>query len=219
MSNTTAPLYYIYPNQTGPQPAYVELDPETGVVSSDYNSEIGNAVPVGVWHGLIRRYSVSPCVLGGELDECLASSEFLSLAERVSAGYSAQWDGSNYVGRLTDDARAAEDEIEALLAGLSEAEVWDAAEWIGCGFDADDVIRLGIQGYAEEAEAALGQNQVFADDCADAIAEELAARVEHHIRVSADDSSTMRRAAELLANYSPQYRTLLADYRAEFGGE
>ena len=54
------------------------------------------------------------------------------LLDRVRAGHSVEWNGSNNVGRLTDDAQEASEEIDAILTGSSwtdtERQGWDASE-------------------------------------------------------------------------------------------
>ena len=123
-------MHHHYPNQTSAQPAYIELNPETGNLSASYNGEIGNAVPMAVWHGKIRRYAcpVLPDDRALELME-----EITPLAERVCAGFSETWDGNNYVGKLTDDAETAEEEIGNIVGAIDYDEtlkVWDASEWL-----------------------------------------------------------------------------------------
>ena len=46
-----APLYLRYSGQTNPQPAHIEIDPEEKTITAEANPEIGNAVPMNVWHG------------------------------------------------------------------------------------------------------------------------------------------------------------------------
>lgn len=127
-----APLFYRYPRQTAPQPAYVQLD-EAGDVTAGHSGEIGGGVPAHVWHGRALRWSVPASVRGDVLADLLAG-DALPLLQRVHAGHSVQWDGNNHRGDLDDDARAASDELSALLSDLhDEADnvpVWDVADWL-----------------------------------------------------------------------------------------
>lgn len=127
-----APLHHRYPGQAGPQPAYIELT-EDGKVLADFNAELGNAMPAAVWHRRTLRWPLPPDVRGEALTAFLADPAALALLQRVHAGHSVEWDGSNHVGRLDEDARAASDKfaelIERDLAG-DEAAVWDANEWL-----------------------------------------------------------------------------------------
>lgn len=52
-----APLYHQYPQQSQPQPAYIEIT-EDGDVSAGYSGEIGGAVPMAVWHHRTLRVPV-----------------------------------------------------------------------------------------------------------------------------------------------------------------
>lgn len=124
-------LYNKYPTQTQPQGTYLDLDPSEETLRADWNSEIGNAIPVDVWHGRIRRYTLPSAYLRSDAIGALMD-EVAPLAQRVCDGYSEEWDGSNYAARLTDDAQQAE---EGIYEALSEADeddciqVWDADEW------------------------------------------------------------------------------------------
>jgi hypothetical protein len=63
---------------------------------------------------------------------------------RVAAGHTTHWNGNNMVGRLTDDAKEASDEIEEIVSGnfrgegwdwTEDTQVWDASEWLAaCGY-------------------------------------------------------------------------------------
>lgn len=98
-----------YSGQTDAQPCYVELDCETLEMRADYDGEIGNAVPQAEWHGLCIRWAI-PWMRVKDAD--LLLRELRPLAEIVLGGFESVWDGSNLVGRYTDDAHAAIDRIE-----------------------------------------------------------------------------------------------------------
>jgi len=119
---TTDELVHMYPGQSDPQPCYVELDLQDGVMTADWNSEIGNAIPFTVYHGHVRRYSI-PSLSADAANDLMR--ELLPLAERVVAGYESVWDGHNNVAILTDDASEANDVIE---------------EWCQQEFDGNDVL-------------------------------------------------------------------------------
>jgi len=96
LRDSLAPLFHRYPRQTSPQGAHVELG-EAGAVSADWNGEIGNGVPVAVYHKLTLRWSVPSAVSGAALADYL-EVDGLALLERVHAGHATQWDGSNLWG-------------------------------------------------------------------------------------------------------------------------
>ena len=108
---TTSSIYRHYDGQCQPQDCYIEIDLDHSNIEASYNAEIGNAVPMAVWHNRIRRYEI-PCIFPATADELM--KELLPLAERMAVGYERVWDGNNYVGRLTEDAQAASDEIERI---------------------------------------------------------------------------------------------------------
>lgn len=126
-----APLFHRYPQQTEPQPAYVQLD-EVGDVTAGHSGEIGGGAPAHVWHGRTLRWSVPASVLGDVLADLLAG-DALPLLQRVHAGHSVQWDGNNHCGALDDDAQQASDELDRLFEGLSHSDlvsVWGAGDWL-----------------------------------------------------------------------------------------
>lgn len=124
-------LYRKYPGQSDPQAIYIEIDPETETVSMDYSGEIGNALPCAVYQKLILRYNLpknfvpkSPNVLMQEL---------LPLAEAIINGHTVEWNGSNNVGQLDEDAQDAERELETYLERMPSEEavqIWDAGDWL-----------------------------------------------------------------------------------------
>ncbi|MDH6544934.1 hypothetical protein [Streptomyces sp. SPB4] len=109
---TPTELFRHYDGQSGAQPAYIELDLPNGTLSADYNAEIGNGIPFSVYHGQDRRYGI-PVLTADAANRVM--KEIAPLADRILADWEEIWDGSNTVVRLGEDARAAEDEIEARL--------------------------------------------------------------------------------------------------------
>lgn len=127
-----AALYHRYPGQSEPQVSFVEIDLDEETIRADWDGDIGGAVPFSVWHGRQRRYALPPYCLPGPVNELM--EELLPFAEKMAAGYTCEWDGSNHVGRLSEDAREAEGELERELDAFApdwQLQVWDAAEWYG----------------------------------------------------------------------------------------
>jgi hypothetical protein len=125
-----APLYLRHSGQINAQLAHIEIDPEKKIISAEINQEIGNAVPIRTWNGRAYRVTVSALLSGAQAAALLESTVIQSLAERVIAGYSCEWDGSNYVGRLTEDAKSALEEMEQYLMEIEpEISVWAPEEW------------------------------------------------------------------------------------------
>ena len=106
------PLLFQYSGQCRPQDAHLRIDPEDNRAYWDWNAEI-NAIPMTVFHG--REFWISvPCDLTVE-DIRELSSSVEPLVERVVAGYSCEWDGSNMRGALTDDGREALEALETVI--------------------------------------------------------------------------------------------------------
>jgi hypothetical protein len=128
-----APLFHRYPREVNPQPAFVLLS-EEGEVSADSSGEIGNGVPASVWHGCDLRFPVSPSVSGSDLADYLERFDRgRALLERIHEGHSVEWDGSNHVGHLDDDAQAAREELEAALLELGGQQPRGLPPLIGSG--------------------------------------------------------------------------------------
>ncbi len=93
---------------------------------------------MAVWHGIrLRCGSLPPSIVGAALADFLADPDLVNRVARVCDGHSTEWDGSNMVGRLTDDASDALRDIERMiedLAGSVQASpdlaAWEAAEYV-----------------------------------------------------------------------------------------
>lgn len=179
-----APLYLRYPMQTAPQSAMIEMD-EHGEVSAGTNGEIGNAVPAYVWHGRTLRWDVPAAVRGDALAELLRG-DALPLLERVHAGHSVDWDGSNHVGRLDDDAQDASYALQRLIDrdlrdNSACVAVWRVGDWLwsSCSLDQhwsdqpladvaatleDEATRDGVMLDGDVAESLLGQAMYYYED-------------------------------------------------------
>ena len=107
--------FHIYPQQTQPQPVYLSLD-ERGNVSIDWDGEIGNAVPVYVWHGRTRRWKLNGPVSRKTANRIMG--DLKPQLRRILFGLSVDWNGSNNVGTLNEDAKLASSEIEEYLSGV-----------------------------------------------------------------------------------------------------
>lgn len=104
-----------YPGQSNPQPAYIELDLEYKTLSADYSGEIGNAMPMAVYHNRVLRFSISQFISGGKINEILNDPKLLGLCEQVVANHIIVWDGNNNVGKLNINGQDAVQRIEWLL--------------------------------------------------------------------------------------------------------
>lgn len=138
MSNVTVEItrvetenafYCKFQSQNQCQPAYVELDCETGKLYAYVSGEIGNGVPMRVYHRLSVRWGIE--ALKTDAANALLE-EIAPLAQRIVDGFDSGFDGHNIVGSFEKDAEEAEQEISDLCGQTSEydrVKSWDAADW------------------------------------------------------------------------------------------
>lgn len=120
--------------------AYLSIS-EDGVSFGTRTYYGGDGTPMDEWH----QRTLHHIILSAEHGSCLLDVERLrddlspggklsGLIDRIRAGHSVEWDGSNMVGRLTKDAREASDLVEHHLCQVgyaSDADVWDTGTWLG----------------------------------------------------------------------------------------
>ena len=76
----------------------------------------GDGTPVSEWHRRDLVYTVEPNADGETLRADLAEGGRIAvLIDRIKAGRSVEWDGSNMVGRLTEDASDADVDLREPL--------------------------------------------------------------------------------------------------------
>jgi len=97
---------------------HLRYDPDKRQVTLRTKHPDLTGIPEAVWHKRIRTYTVQ--VKQGIVDarsvtEFLESEEGQSLLQRIAGGFSIEWNGSNRVGSLTEDAHRAESRLTALL--------------------------------------------------------------------------------------------------------
>jgi len=116
--------------------ALLVLDEDGDVHLRKRTSHGADGVPMDEWKGRTMTWQLASskfgaCVLDiDRLRRELADGGYLSfLLDRVRAGHTVKWDGNNYVGRLTEDAVDASDDIEN-DDYAADVEVWDAEEWL-----------------------------------------------------------------------------------------
>lgn len=101
-----------------------------------------NGIPMDVWHGRRREYvlATGPAVINiDQIREDLKDGGDLSiLIDRIRAGHDVEWDGSNFVGKLNEDADEAERELDRMVNDDRRGNpyiddgwsVWDEDEWV-----------------------------------------------------------------------------------------
>lgn len=149
-------LYHRYDGQGSAQDCYIWLDCETSQLGASHDAETGNAIPFAVYYGHTQRWSI-PALKADAANALL--EEIAPLAARVIAGYSSEWDGSNFAD-FDADAEAARDEITALCERATNSadesdcvNVWDAGSWYGAAGSRDQQrAELGITAATTDAE-------------------------------------------------------------------
>ncbi|WP_461367790.1 hypothetical protein [Candidatus Darwinibacter acetoxidans] len=136
-----------------PQTPYLELDltsPDNAIHIDTYCQIDGT--PISVWHGVVRRYYLSPKTNAEALTTDINAGVFDDLFQRIVDGSEVEWNGSNYVARLNEDAREAEEELEKLLEDYVDESIglWDAGEWLQDSSDED----LGVTAASTDDELA-----------------------------------------------------------------
>ena len=126
LKGVVAPLYHQYPAETLPQPAFIELDCEEASAEAKWTGEVGGGVPAYVWHKRAIRFSVPSEIRGDVIADFMESEKFQALAQRICAGYVKRWDGNNHVGRYSDDAAEAREELQQVIAD----ELYDESAYV-----------------------------------------------------------------------------------------
>ncbi len=161
--STPTELFEQYPDELTPQPVYIELDLRAGRMFAEYQGEIGGGVPMGVYHGLRRRYDIP--ILTAEAANRLLH-KLAPLADRVLADWHEHWDGSNHVPVLGEDASDAEEDIGdlAALEGFPERDIvvcWD----LDGALNGEETAEYGIT-----ADTSIERLREIADDIIDELA-------------------------------------------------
>ncbi len=141
---------------------YLELELTEGGAATLCTGErhsSNNGTTFDRWHGrtLAWRISLSQGSYAlPDVSKIEAIAERVKpLLDRVHAGHLTHWDGSNYRGRLTEDAQEASDEIELIFEdvdwGDENRQVWDASEWIASEGFAQTGREYGLSVNSDEA--------------------------------------------------------------------
>jgi len=105
-------LYLKYPGQTNAQDVVMDVYAD-GRLEVHTNGEIGNAVPANVWHGIVRRFHLGAYVTKKQVRDWI--SEHRGKLVVLVNGMDERWDGNNIVGTLTNEAKAAEEDLAYAL--------------------------------------------------------------------------------------------------------
>jgi len=107
-----APLLLQYSGQSNSQNAYVKLTAD-GRVWYYTNAEIGNGISCDIYHRTARRWSIPNDLTARGYEQL--HDDIAEMLGEIYSGMSEQWNGNNYVGRLTEEASDASDRLEFFL--------------------------------------------------------------------------------------------------------
>lgn len=164
-------LWHHYSGQLRHQDVFVELDLRDGHMTVDYSGEVGNAVPVAVWNGEVRRYALAAVPTTAGANRLL--QRLAPLAQRVlddsTQVYNARR-GQNLIA-VGEEGASSEADIAEVLAEI------DAPDY---GREATDLVAVwalealnapewydGITADISDAGIAEITNAVLADMAAD----------------------------------------------------
>src|SRR5690606_33300771 len=113
--------------------AYLYFDPQDrSLWTETLNTFERSGVPMEVYHGVILRWPLPASTNGEWLTRAINDGDLDELLDRIKAGYTCDWDGSNWVGTMNQDAENAYLEIESLLERFVDYDlgVWWADHWL-----------------------------------------------------------------------------------------
>jgi hypothetical protein len=126
------PVYCKYPGQFNAQPAFITLDLEDGDIDADYTSEIGNAVPARVWHGIVIRFAINPQSTADQIEQII--NDNAEAFQQILDGADVVWDGNNYVGKLNAEAQEVYERLDDYGNGFccdhEGGMIDDLGEWL-----------------------------------------------------------------------------------------
>jgi hypothetical protein len=131
----------------------------------------GDGTRMDVWHGRTRQFTLigkggAHIDLNALRADLRPDGRLAPLIDRIAAGLDSDWDGSNFKGTLTADARKAEDELDYLINHKDIGHdwiddtwsTWDTSEWLdGCKHEitadmTDDALAAWANDMEETAE-------------------------------------------------------------------
>ena len=131
-SDHPLPLYTDYAGQESI--AYILLDTRTGEVWLHERAPHENGVSADEFNGHVRSYQIPNNLTGDGLSKLLGDSDLMSMLFEVCAGATEKWNGNNYVSRLDDSAKDADDRArwfcgELVPESYGCLQPWDAHQY------------------------------------------------------------------------------------------
>lgn len=149
--------------------AYILLDLRTGEVVAKAASHPGSGTPMDVWLGQARRFRTAQTPTPEGMDSII--DDLWPLLEQVYEGGTIEWDGSNHVGVLTEDAQRAEDEIRERIERDYDHDWWGwlvwhpAEDWLYAGglndlYTVAEMLGITAESTDEELDAIVEREQL-----------------------------------------------------------
>lgn len=159
-SDERFPLYQPYGmDQT--TKSYISLDIETGEIDAGY--EMQNSTSMRSWNNIELHIHVSEQSTTDEITRII--DENMGGFQKILNGASIEWDGSNYRGKLNDDAQYIYDRLDGYGAGFScDTQTYiidDLAEWTQYE---DQIIKTTIDDLAEKLFNCDGDDGYYFSD-------------------------------------------------------
>lgn len=127
-------LYCKYDGQTRPQDAFIELDPIHQIARAAYDPEIGGAVPMDVYHGIVQRWHFLFVPTSMAANRILQDCQ--ELFESICQGCTEHWIDGNRRATFDYAAQAAISMIECIVAECVDLDdllnVWEAGDYLAC---------------------------------------------------------------------------------------
>lgn len=119
-------------NPTLPSRTVIRLDPEDRTVEV-YQGYRTGSTPESVYHGRIIEWTATEHPKEEWMRNWLESN--MTRLQTICDGHSVEWNGSNHVGKMTPEAKNAEDEIDFELDhdGLQSIDyyhLWTLEDWL-----------------------------------------------------------------------------------------
>jgi len=152
------------PYNNGQQaPIYLVIDWEAGTVDAEVH--YGDGVPESIWNGRATRIKLPNSIDASLLHDDV--EDLMNKINEIATGYETVWNGSNWIGSFTGDARADLDELErkieqdghSLFSGMESGGLWDVVDWIQDNPDeitsetTDDELRDIADSYIDDARS------------------------------------------------------------------
>jgi hypothetical protein len=167
--------YCHYPSQYAAQRAYVELNCRDNTLSSTYFSEIGNGTSMDCFHSRAFLWNISPYMKVSAINDLLEKLE--SLAQEILDGYTEKYNGSNYVGVLSEAAEDSKDAIEKICDEYASDpsnmfNYWSWDEWLRHNNVAEDLKDFSnLEDFEEKERSYMDEEDLLEGELIDYLSE------------------------------------------------